>query len=446
MKPVFELQCWVKKLYRQGGRFHKHLAELEKTEHLPLEALQQLQNRRLQHMVRHCVANVPYYRDLFQELKLRPEDIQTPADLAQLPILDKQTVNQNFDRLIAKNRNNWLCQISKTSGTTGSPAKFIRDFNSINFENAATWRQWRRSGDYGKRRVSLRGGIVVPVAQTEQPFWRHNPANQEVQMSSFHLSVKNSRAYVDEILRFQPKVMYCLPSLGALLAKFFQQHNVDYQFDRIFTSSEALEPDTQELLEQTFHTRVVDWYGQTERVAAIGQCDHGSYHIEEDYSIVELIPDNDNGTYEVIGTHLHNFVMPLLRYRTKDFVIQSAERCDCGSVFRRVEKILGRSGKTPIITPEGCHITITAHITCGVENLLETQFEQKKPGEVILKVVTNSQFSEQDKALLIKNTLQYTSPLMKVEVKKVDEIPRGPNGKFISIINTSGMERQGSVR
>jgi len=395
-------------------------------------------------MIRHCVQNVPYYQDLFCQLKLKPENIQTPADLSLLPILDKQTVNQNFDRLIAKNRRNWLCQISKTSGTTGSPAQFIRDFNSINLENAAVWRQWRQAGDFGKKRVSLRGGIIVPVAQTEPPFWRYNPANQEMQMSSFHLSFKNSRAYVDQILNFQPKVLFCLPSLGALLGKFFRHHGVDYQFDHVFTSSEVLEPDTRAFIEEVFHTKVVDWYGQTERVAAIGQCEMGQYHIQEDYSIVELLPGYEEGTSELVGTHMHNFVMPLLRYRTKDAVVVNEMPCSCGSVFRTVDQILGRSGKTPLITPEGCHITITAHITCGVENLLETQFNQEKPGEVVLKVVTNEKFSEQDKEQLIRNTLQYTSPAMKVEVRKVDEIPRGPNGKFISIVSTLGEERQAS--
>lgn len=265
-------------------------------------------------------------------------------------------------------------------------------------------------------------------------------------MSSYHLSFKNSRAYVDEILKFQPKVIFCLPSLAALLGKFFRHEGLSYQFDAIFTSSESLEPDTRHFLEDTFQAPVVDWYGQTERVAAIGQCELGSYHIQEDYSIVELLPGYEEGTYELVGTHLHNFVMPLLRYRTMDYVVTKAERCACSSGFRCVDRILGRSGKTPIITPEGCHITITAPITYGIENLLETQFEQDRPGEVTLNIVTNGNFSEGDNEQLVQNTLKYTSPLMKVNVRRVDEIPRGPNGKFISIINTSGVERQETVR
>jgi hypothetical protein len=34
---------------------------------------------------------------------------------------------------------------------------------------------------------------------------------------------------------------------------------------------------------------VFDWYGQAERVAAIGTCEHGSYHVLTDYSGVALL-------------------------------------------------------------------------------------------------------------------------------------------------------------
>jgi phenylacetate-CoA ligase len=54
---------------------------------------------------------------------------------------------------------------------------------------------------------------------------------------------------------------------------------------------------------------------------------------------------------------------------------------------------------------------------------------------VILKVLTNGRFTENDKERLVRNTLEHTSPKMKVIVKEVTDIPRGPNGKFINIIN-----------
>jgi phenylacetate-CoA ligase len=224
-----------------------------------------------------------------------------------------------------------------------------------------------------------------------------------------------------------------------LLAKFFKQHQINYKFDVIFTSSESLEPELRDCMEEVFQCRIYDWYGQAERVAAIGQCQHGSYHIEEDYSIAELIPNGQSDSYEVVGTQLHNYVMPLLRYRTQDHVYLSDEPCGCNSCFRKVERIVGRSGNF-LLTPEGTRITITAHIPCGIDNLMETQFYQNQPGEVVLKILTNGKFTEKDKEQLVKNTLKYTSPHMKVTIKEVASIPRGPNGKFISVINEIGLD------
>lgn len=438
-KTSFRVQCWLKKLYRRGPRFRHFANSLEKTHNYPLAQLQDYQADLLRKMVEHCYQDVPYYQELFQELRLKPEDFQTVEDLKKLPLLDKKTVQENYDKMISKRHHNFLCNLGTTSGSTGTPGKFIRDYDAINFEHAMVWRHWQNAGDMGKRRVSLRGDIIVPAAQNHPPFWRYNPANSELQMSSYHLSRKNSSHYIQKILEFKPKVLYCGPSMGHVLAKFFRHYQVNYQFDAIFTSSESLEPAVRAYIEETFDCRIYDWYGQAERVAAIGQCVHGDYHIQEDYSIVELLEGPEQHSYELVGTQLYNYVMPLLRYRTHDYVYMQEsghpeQPCGCGNSFRRVEKILGRSYGY-LLTPEGYHIAITAHIPVGVDNVIETQFYQEKQGEVILKVLTNGRFTEFDRERLVSNTLKHTSPHMKVTVMEVGEIPRGPNGKFINIIN-----------
>lgn len=432
MEPLFEFQGWIKKAYRQGPVFSRYLKRLEESAGYSPEKLKRHQNYYLQKLVWHCYRNVPYYQDLFRELKLKPEQFKSIADLEKLPFMEKQVVNENYDKLIAQNKKNLLCRLGSTSGSTGTPAKFFRDYGSINFENAAVWRHWRNAGDHGKKRITLRGDIIVPSAQNQAPFWKYNRANRELLMSGYHLSLANSKAYIEEILRFQPEVLYCYPSTAYLLAKFFQNENCSYQFDAIFTSSESLEPHIRAYIESVFNCRIYDWYGQAERVAAVSQCAQGTYHIQEDYSLVELL----DGPYgqELVGTHLHNFVMPLLRYRTYDYVIEGKDACACGTTFRTVERILGRN-YSYILTPEGYRISITNHIPRGVENLIETQFYQEKQGEVILNVLTNGNFSDSDRKRLVQNTLEHTSPQMKVIVKEVDGIPRGPNGKFISIVN-----------
>lgn len=439
MSRRFEMQCWLKRLYRHGPLFHYYTRRLDKTFRATPEEVEIRHNRQLRRIVQHCYRNVPYYTELFDSLGLKPENITTREDLSKLPLLDKETVKDNFDRFISKKHYNFLCNTGTTSGTTGMPGKFVRDYDAINFEHAVVWRHWYNSGDDGKKRVSLRGDIIVPVSQDLPPFWRYNPANRELQMSSYHLSRANSGYYIRKILEFQPRILYCGPSMGYVLAKFFRLNGIKYRFDAVFTSSESLEPEVRRYIEEVFDTRIYDWYGQAERVAAIGQCTHGHYHIQEDYSIVELLPSQEDDSFELVGTQLFNLVMPLLRYRTQDFVYMEKPGwpdvpCVCGSYFRQVDRILGRAYGY-LLTPEGYHIAITTHIPVGVENVIETQFYQERQGEVVLNVLTNGCFTETDRARLVLNTQKHTSPHMKVIVKEVSSIPRGPNGKFINIVN-----------
>jgi phenylacetate-CoA ligase len=428
-------RCYLKRLYRHGPRHRAHLHQLERTAAMTPAELRAMQDAALRRMVQHCVANVPYYADLFRRLKLGPDDIRTAADLRKLPYLDSRIVRDNFDALVSPRHRNWLCQSGTTSGTTGLPGRFLRDFDAINFEHAALWRMWRAAGDDGKRRISLRGEIIVPSSQARPPFWRYNPADRELQMSSYHLSPANAGHYIDKILDFQPRILYAGPSMAHVLAKLFQMNRVDYRFDAVFTSSESLAPEVRRFIERSFQTRVYDWYGQSERVAAIGQCREGAYHVQEDYSIVEFEPAQ-RGTVEIVGTQLRNFVMPLLRYRTNDFVVPCAGegRCACGSHFRRIESIVGRY-YSYLLTPEGYHIAITAHITVGVDNLVEAQFHQERQGEVTVKIVTNGRFTPDDAQHLVARVRKHTSPLMRVKLEEVPAIPRGPNGKFVNIVN-----------
>lgn len=426
-----QLKYYLKKFIRQGFTFDKILKELQKSQYLPSAMLEELQNEKLQKIVQHCYKNVPYYTELFNNLGLKPEDIKTKKDLEKLPFLDKYIVKENYDKLIAKNAFKFLCSVGTTSGTTGTPGRFLRDYYSINFENAALQRLWKNAGDNNLRRLTLRENIVVPTNQEKPPFWKYNRANNELIMSSYHLLQKNAQIYIDKILEFKPEIFYTQPPTAYMLAKFFENSEHKISFKAIFTSSENLSDEQRAFIEKVFSCRIYDEYGQAERVASIMQCEKGSYHILEDYSIVELIPNN--GGYEVCGTHLHNYAMPLLRYKTGDFVTPVDKKCDCGRNFRVVESIQGRTIYY-ILTPENNKIVNLGVITSDINNIIETQYIQEKIDELTINVVVNDKFNENDEKKLIQNALNYTSEKMKVTVKKVDSIKRSKNGKFINVI------------
>jgi phenylacetate-CoA ligase len=423
---------YLKKFIRKGWNFKKILKELDKSQYYSQRELTELQNKKLQKLIHHCYHNVPFYTDLFTRLNLTPDDINGKEDLTKLPFIDKYTVRENFDKFVSKNSSKMFRTVSHTSGSSGTPGKFLRDYHSINFENAALWRLWKNAGDTGLKRVTLRGDIIVAVSKTKPPFWEYNPANKELLMSSYHLSESNAQSYINKILKFNPGILYAYPSTAYILAKYFKDRNQSITLKAVFTSSEPLSLLQKEYIEEVFNCKVYDWYGQAERVVGIGYCEKGTYHIMEDYSIVELIA-TDTGL-EPVGTHLHNFVMPLLRYKTGDIIKLSERECSCGRHFREVEQIQGRNIDY-ILTPEGSKITIFNHIPRGVDNLIETQFVQEIKGELIINAAVNERFNESDEAKLLRNTIEHTSKDMKVKINKVSQIPRGPNGKFLGVIN-----------
>lgn len=436
-----KLKYYFKKIIREGFTFKRILKELNESQYFSQEQIDELQNKKLRKIIKHCYKNVPYYTELFNKLGLQPSDIQTNEDLKKLPFLDKYIVKENYDKLIAKNMIKFLCNTGTTSGTTGTPGKFLRDYYSINFENAAIRRFWGHSGCENFRRITLRENVVVPTNQEKPPFWEENKADQELIMSSYHLLQKNAQIYIDKIIDYKPEILYMQPPTAFMLAKFFEGVSHDLNIKAIFTSSENLSNEQREYVEQVFKCKIYDWYGQAERVAAIGQCENGSYHIVEDYSIVELI-EEDNNKYELCGTHLYNYIMPLIRYKTGDFVIHKENNCNCGRNFRMIENIQGRTIYY-ILTPENNKIVNLGVITSGIDSIIESQFVQEKIDELIVNVFTTDKFNKEDEARLIKNVKDYTSPKMNVKINRAEFIPRGPNGKFINVIRKFKVDEEG---
>jgi phenylacetate-CoA ligase len=167
-------------------------------------------------------------------------------------------------------------------------------------------------------------------------------------------------------------------------------------------------------------------------VAAIGTCEHGSYHVMTDYGGVGLLElDGESGACELVGTTFNNAAMPLVRYRTGDRVIpdQHPHDCPCGRVFPTVKAVIGRQEKI-VTLPDGRIIARLDRIFQGHDRqLVEGQVRYLGDGRFVLRVVATDAFSAADEAALIDKFLLRV-PRVQVSVEKVAAIPRGPNGKF----------------
>lgn len=373
--------------------------------------------------------------------RARALGVAVPPDATRLdvvqpgtPLLTKTALRQYPGQHVRPRRLGSLIRNTiRTSGTSGSPLTLVQSLGTVIREEGFVYRQLRWIGwQPGQRRAWIRGDIVCDDQPADGRYWCRDWVGNMLMMSSYHLSGATIGAYVAALEEFDPVVIHAYPSSIAALANWLNAAGRTYRGTRlrgVMTSSETLEPDVRAAVMRAFGVTVFDWYGQAERVSAIGTCEEGRYHLLTDYAGVELLPQED-GRSEIVGTSLNNAAMPLARYRTGDSVIVGAQHnCPCGRVFPTVEAIIGRQERI-VTLPDGRMVARLDRIFQGHDRqLLEGQVLYHGDARFTLRVVVADGFSQDDEADLVEKFLLRV-PGVQVAVQRLDAIPRGPNGKF----------------
>jgi len=410
--------------YRADAKFREMLGR---------ENWQKWQQRKVHELMQYAVRHIPfYYGRACGKTAEHAMDV-----LATWPLLDKDQIKEAGDALLSKKI--LLRFPTYTSGTTGTPLTLYRTPSSAAFEQVLIerqlhWAGWRQ----GDRRVWLRGDQVVPLQDWGKPFWRRNSAENMLVCSSFHLRDDTIAQYIEAMEAFDPVVIQAYPSSIACIARWLLQNGQRYQgrsLKGVVTSSEMLADAARREISTAFNVAVFDWYGQSERVGAIGTCTHGSYHIIEDSGFVELLPKSP-GTADLVGTGFGNLAMPLLRFRTADTVLLKNHefRCGCGTSYRVVEKIIGRENDR-IITSDGREHIMLDFIFDEVAGLKEAQILQEKIDEIHLCVVLYPGFNLSDMSILKDRARQRLGAHVQVHLRQMERIERTSAGKVSLIVN-----------
>lgn len=414
---------------------YRQIKEREKFNH---EKIKNWQDVQLRTLISHAFKYVPYYRELSKKYHLLESDFQSADDVRKLPYLEKDTVRSNPLAFVARNLRNRLLVRASTAGSTGTPLSLYRTLPSIAQEHAYIWRQFSWAGcNPGDKICTLRGDMVVPASQHSPPFWRYDIAQSSLHMSSYHLSEETIPSYLSALRRYQPALIYAYPSAVNLLAHYIVTNGIDLglpSLRSVVTSSETLLPSQRELIAKAMGCRVFDWYGLGERVAFIGTCEHGSYHLFDDYGITEFHPVGQN-KYELVATGFTNLGMPLIRYRTGDLVrLGEHNRCGCNRVFTVVGSIDGRSDDI-VRLKSGRMIGRLDLIFKGLKGIVEAQVVQRTLEDVLIKVVVDRSFRAETMEKLKYNARERFGEELRVETQIVPRIERNAAGKFRSVVS-----------
>ena len=194
-----------------------------------------------------------------------------------------------------------------------------------------------------------------------------------------------------------------------------------------------------DLIESKLNTRVMDHYGMAERVAIITQCEHGNYHVNSDYSYVEVLDESGSATENtgyIVGTTFRNTVMPLIRYKLSDRVRWKRGACACGRTYPMIETIEGRSGDT-VYGSHGGPISpsIITFVFKGLRHIEKSQVAQVGNGRWEIRVVPLPGYGESERSRLVKNIHELVDSELDITVVEQTDIPRTSTGKYRWILN-----------
>lgn len=431
---------------RYGQGFARFRDLLEKSQWYTPTELAAYQQEQLLRIVSHAYETVPYYRRIFDARRLKPTDIQSSSDLSKLPVLTRKDIQANFLELRSSAFTPKQLRLGHTSGTTGSPLEVYYDPQVIHMTYALMDRQYRWAGArlwrFGDRIAVLRGNVVVPVARARPPFWRHNYFHNQLLLSSFHLSQENFPHYLRELERFAPVVIDGYPSTLYLFARYLQSIGRTFPARAVISASETLYDFQRSAIEQAFACRVFDYFAAAERVIFATECDHhAGHHVSSEYGITEVLDDSHQPVAPgnpglLVGTSLHNYGMPLLRYVTNDISALKAEGCACGRSLPLMEDVSTKA-EDVLALKDGRMISpsVLTHPFKPMHGVEQSQIIQEDYDRITIKIVPNAQFRSDDAKHLIREFKARLGDDMHVQIDMVDVLARTKAGKFKWVIS-----------
>jgi phenylacetate-CoA ligase len=302
----------------------------------------------------------PFYRRLWEDAGVSPDDLRDLGDLARFPFVTKQALRDD-QALHPPFGSNVCCDASEisrihgSSGTTGRPTLFVLsrdDWSRIAAAHARImWGFGLRAGDtlFIGSYFSLYLGSWGALAGAEAlgagvlPFGAGVPGQTE-----------RALELIDAV---RPTAFYGTPSYALHLARAAAAAGFEPSalgFRVMFFSGEpgAGIPATKRRIEATFGATCIDTGSMAEMTPWMtnAECsERRGMHLWDDLVYTEIVDPTDgrpiggDGEGVPVYTHLERTSQPMIRLYSGDLTYVTSEPCPCGRTYRRLPKgIYGR--------------------------------------------------------------------------------------------------------
>lgn len=447
-------------------RYHKLLQE---TENYSIEQRNELRLRQFKRLIAYAYEWTPYYKRRFDEVGLKPQDIQSLDDIQHIPILKRDDLVENYRDMIdvrvldsvavaerseeiagqpipfAAFRKHKLVR-NTSSGSTGQRTVFFEDgsVTGMNWVHELRVKRWfgvpLGANDARLARVSTTYMPASKVARVRKWLWN------QLMLPGVNLSDDEYTLILKRIEEFQPKSMWGYTSSLTGLADFIQRTGWDVSglpLKLLIGWAAPLFEHERRLLQETFGCAASNLYSAREVGHMGARCEYGTMHINDENYILESLPSEKTGSTDdpglLLATPLFEARMPMIRYSMGDLGRAVPSTCQCGRNLSVIEDLLGRTGEV-FYTSEGrmiapnfwCRFLMTELPGQAVQKF---QVVYETTDHVTLKIIKKDHFTEDNensmRAVIADNFPASTH----FDFQYVDDIPRSASGKDVMVVN-----------
>ncbi|MEM3549946.1 MAG: AMP-binding protein [Candidatus Bathyarchaeia archaeon] len=433
----------MSKLHKLIGQViaNYYLFQLKRDQWKDLKELRRIQFKRLKAVIKHAYNYVPHYRKAFSSVGVKPDDIKSFGDLRKLPLVSKHDIQKDYQNFITEGIDVSRLPFHTTSGSTGTPLKVISD----RYPSPGSSRY-----PFFECGVKLNDNFVTISQRAESIKWGSKYTRLWGDISETIVPLFPEEKLVNILRQIKPDVILTFPSLLLSLSKY-DLSEVNPRL--IFMQGEVVTSHCREVVKKKFGGDLFETYGSVEFGSIAFECtEHFALHIITDNVYIELLDEEDEPVSpgelgEIVVTGLHNYVMPLIRYRIGDLGVMTDEKCPCKRSWPLLKSIEGRSNDF-VVLPGGRKISWLYLIRCFYEldflkkpfSISQYQLVQERPDRIVFKVVKGLNF-DQNLLLRIKNNIEEffakQGEKLEVEIQFVKEIPMERTGKrklFVSMV------------
>jgi phenylacetate-CoA ligase len=338
------------------------------------EEIHATQFKLLQEQVAWIYERVPFYRERFDALGLKPGDIKTREDVNKIPFTEKTALRDTYPYGLFAVPLDRVVRLHASSGTTGKP--IVVGYTRQDIE------EWR----YCIMAMAQMAG-VVPGDRAQMAFgygmvtggFGLHYGLEGLGCMMIPAAAGNTERHIMMIEDYGTTVLIATPSYALHICEVGEKLGYDWSKSSLrvgLFGGEPCPPKLKSEIESRMHIICTDNYGLTEVMGpgVSGEClvSRNQQHIMEDrfyWEVVdpdtlELLPEGSVG--ELVLTPLKKQAIPLLRYRTRDLTRVITEPCGCGRTTARMDKVRHRSDDMLIIRGTNVYPSQIEDVLAGI--------------------------------------------------------------------------------